>query len=133
MPLKKPLAEPGSCGCHGARVAGGRTYRKSLYAQGIHRCREFIESSGHPFQLTQTHLLLAMTHRKWNNAQALGAGGRAEAARGLGRTFGPRFSGRESNLMNYGWTEWLDARMLCDEARRADPYDPNFPADPFAG
>ena len=119
----------------GAGSLAVESYRKSLYAQAVHHCREFIETSDHPFQLTQTHLLLAMTHQKMG--QSAEARKELEVGRkllsGLGRTYGAGFSGGESNLMNYGWTEWLDARILCDEAEALILYDPNFPADPFAG
>ena len=118
--------------------AGSRAvecYRKSLFAQAVHHCREFIETSDHPFLLTRTHLLLAMTYQKMG--QSAEARKELEVGRkllsGLGRTYGAGFSGGESNLMNYGWTEWLDARILCDEAEALILYDPNFPADPFAG
>jgi hypothetical protein len=76
-----------------------------------------------------------MTHQKMG--QSAEARKELEVGRkllsGLGRTYGAGFSGGESNLMNYGWTEWLDARILCDEAEALILYDPNLPADPFAG
>jgi hypothetical protein len=34
--------------------------------------------------------------------------------------------------MDYGWTEWLQARMLFSEAEALILYDPIFPAEPFA-
>ena len=91
----------------GAGSLAVESYRKSLYAQAVHHCREFIEASDHPFQLTQTHLLLAMTHQKLGQSaesrKELEVGRKLPA--GLGRIHGAGFSCGESNLMNYGWTE----------------------------
>ena len=94
----------------GAGSLAVECYRKSLYAEAVHHCREFIETSDHPYFLTQTHLLLAMTHQKMG--QSAEARRELEVGRkllsGLGRIHGAGFSGGEGNLMNYGWTEWLE-------------------------
>jgi hypothetical protein len=34
--------------------------------------------------------------------------------------------------MDYGWTEWIHARIVCNEAEALIVYDPIFPSDPFA-
>jgi hypothetical protein len=38
----------------------------------------------------------------------------------------------EGVILDYGWTEWLQARILCNEAEGLIVYDPIFPVDPFA-
>ena len=110
------------------------SYRKGLYAEAVHHCKEFIETSDHPFHLTRTHLLLALAHQKMGQSdearKELDVGRKLMS--GLGRIYGAGLSGGKSNLMNYGWTEWLDARILCDEAEALILYDPMFPANPFA-
>ena len=52
---------------------------------------------------------------------------------GLGRVFWHRPGDLASGeLLDYGWTEWVLARLLCNEAEALIVYDPIFPADPFA-
>jgi hypothetical protein len=50
----------------------------------------------------------------------------------LGRGTGYHFVSGEGELLDYGWTEWLHARIILDEAEALILYDPIFPADPFA-
>jgi tetratricopeptide (TPR) repeat protein len=116
----------------GAGSSAVESYRKGLYAEAIRHCQEFIESSNHPYFLTQSHLLLAMAHQKLEQSSA--ARKELEVGRkllgGLGRV--NSFDLGESDLLDYGWTERLHAKIILDEAEALILYDPVFPANPFA-
>jgi WD40 repeat protein len=96
-------------------------YRKGQFAGAVRQLAQVRALEQHPYRLTLAHLFLAMAHQR--------LGQPAEARRELdaARTRLDRL-GR----MDYGWTEWLQARILCNEAEGLIVYAPIFPADPFA-
>jgi len=110
-------------------------YRGGQYVSTIRELAGVLDSTRHPYRLTLAHLFMAMAHQRLG--QVAEARQELDAARklldGLGRVFwhGPR-DPTDSELMDYGWTEWLHARILLDEAEALILYDPIFPADPFA-
>jgi tetratricopeptide (TPR) repeat protein len=118
----------------GAGRLAVESYRNGRYTEAIRHCKELIETTNHRYFLTETHLLLAMAHQKLG--QSAEARKELEVARkllsSLGRDAGYGFVYGESELMNYGWTEWLYARIVLNEAEALILYDPIFPADPFA-
>ena len=118
----------------GAGPLAVQAYRNGQYAEAIQHCKESIKTTGHPYFLTLTHLLLAMAHQKLG--QSSEARKELEVGRNLlgnlGRGTGYHFVSGEGELLNYGWTEWLHARIILDEAEALILYDPIFPADPFA-
>ena len=113
-------------------------YREGRYAEAIRHYKEVINVMDHPLTLTLAHLQLAKAHQKL--AQSAEARKELEVARkllgrlgrGLGGVAGMGLVSRESELMDYGWTEWLFARIVLDEAEALILFDPIFPADPFA-
>jgi tetratricopeptide (TPR) repeat protein len=113
-------------------------YREGRYAEAVRYYKDVINVMRHPFTLTLTHLQLAKAHRKL--AQSAEARKELEVARkqvsrlgrGSGAVAGMGLVSGETGLMDYGWTEWLFARIVLDEADALIVYDPIFPADPFA-
>jgi tetratricopeptide (TPR) repeat protein len=110
-------------------------YREGRYAETIRLCEETLKMIGHPYRVTMAHLHLAMVHqrlghptearRELDDAQ--------KGLEGLGRVFwdGPPDLA-SGERMDYGWTEWIHARIVCNEAEALIVYDPIFPSDPFA-
>jgi serine/threonine protein kinase/tetratricopeptide (TPR) repeat protein len=112
---------------------GITAYREGQYRSTIREFAEVVELTSHPLRLTLARFFLAMAHQRLG--QVIEARRELDAARkwldGLGRIYGFRDSS-EGDLMDYGWTEWVQARLLCNEAEALIVYDPVFPADPFA-
>ncbi len=50
----------------------------------------------------------------------------------LGRMHGWPILASDPELLDYGWTEWVIATLVRNEAEALIVYDPVFPADPFA-
>jgi Flp pilus assembly protein TadD len=116
---------------------GVRAYLDGRFADAVNHLREVPKLTEHPFFLTKNGFVLAIAHQQLG--QVADARREFEAARkgldGLGRTFGwgDRCSAIEQgDLMNYGWSEWVIATVLCREAEALILYDPIFPADQFA-
>jgi tetratricopeptide (TPR) repeat protein len=109
------------------------TYQEGRYTETIRRSEEIVERSSHPLELTMAHLHLAMAHQRLGHPTE--ARRELDAARkwleGLGRVYGDS-DASEGELMDYGWTEWVIATSLRNEAEGLIVYDPIFPADPFA-
>jgi tetratricopeptide (TPR) repeat protein len=122
----------------GAGKMANEAYREGRYAEAIRYYKEVINVMTHPLTLTLAHLQLAKAHRKL--AQSAEARKELEVARkqvsrlgrGTGAVAGMGLVSGETGLMNYGWTEWLFARIVLDQAEALILYDPIFPADPFA-
>ena len=112
---------------------GVNDYREGRYAGAVRQLAEVPGLTEHPYCLTLTHLFLAMAEQKLGHV----AESRREldAARklleGLGRHHGWRDSS-VPELMDYGWTEWVIATVVRNEAEVPIVYDPIFPEDPFA-
>jgi serine/threonine protein kinase/tetratricopeptide (TPR) repeat protein len=109
-------------------------YQEGRYAETIRRCEETVKLITHPWRLTLAHLNLAMAQERLGHPAE--ARRELDAARklldGLGRFYGHQNSSEDGALMNHGWTEWVHARIVCNEAEALIVYDPVFPADPFA-
>ncbi len=118
----------------GAGPLAVEAYRNGQYAAAVRYCKESIRTTGHSYFLTLTHLLLAMAHQQLG--QSSEARKELEVGRGLvnrlGRGTGYHFASGAGELLDYGWTEWLHAGIVLDEAEALILYDPAFPAAPFA-
>ena len=111
-----------------------QTYRNGQYAEAIQHCKESIRTTGHPYFLTLT--ICCLPWRIRSSGVSSEARNELEVGRNLlsnlGRGTGYHFVSGEGELLNYGWTEWLHARIVLDEAEALILDDPVFPADPFA-
>jgi tetratricopeptide (TPR) repeat protein len=120
-------------GADASSSRGITAYREGQYASTIRELAGVLDSTRHPYRLTLAHLFLAMAHQRLG--QVAEARRELDAARklldGLGRIYGFRDS-TEGELMDYGWTEWVQATIIRNEAEALIVYDPIFPADPFA-
>ncbi len=110
-------------------------YREGHYDETIRRCEQTVKMTNHPYAITLAHLHLAMAHQRLGHLTQ--ARRELDAVRerlpGLGRVFWDRPPDLATGeVLDYGWTEWIHARAVCDEAEALIVYDPVFPADPFA-
>ena len=115
---------------------GLRAYFDGRFADAVNHLHQVPKLTEHPFYLTKNGFVLAMARQQLG--QVADARREFDAARkrldGLGRAYGWRDSTviEQGELMDYGWTEWVIATVLCREAEALILYDPIFPADPFA-
>jgi hypothetical protein len=118
------------------RVWGGiRDHRKGQFAGAVRQLVQVPALTKHPYSLTLAHLFLAMAHHRLG--QPAEASRELDAARtrldALGRDFAHGVGDVVEGVnLDYRWTDWLQARILCNEAEGLIVYDPIFPADPFA-
>jgi hypothetical protein len=110
-------------------------YQEGRYAETIQSCEETAKMLTHPYRVTLAHLHLAMAHERLGHpteARRELDDARKRLER-LGQVFWDRppdfATGEQWDL---GWTEWIHARVVCNEAEALIVYDPVFPADPFA-
>jgi hypothetical protein len=113
----------------GSRIPPG----VSKAAPGLLAEAKALASTEQSYCLTLTHLFLAMAEQRLGHVAV--SRRELDAARklleGLGRLHG-WWDSSDTELMDYGWSEWVIATVVGREAEALILYDPLFPADPFA-